>query len=144
MKKILAILMVAVLFALPLCLAEEQAGEKTGVTVRVASLKGPTTMGLVKLMQDNDAGTTANEYTFQMEATADAITPLLVRGELDIAMVPCNLAAVVINKTHEMERACSPLRICAARRSILPARGPRLNTRSTMCLRATDWTRRKT
>lgn len=105
MKKILAILMVAVLFALPLCLAEEQAGEKTGVTVRVASLKGPTTMGLVKLMQDNDAGTTANEYTFQMEATADAITPLLVRGELDIAMVPCNLAAVLINKTHDLQIA---------------------------------------
>ncbi len=28
MKKILAILMVAVLFALPLCLAEEQAGKR--------------------------------------------------------------------------------------------------------------------
>ena len=68
--------------------------------MRVASLKGPTTMGLVKLMQDAEAGLTANDYTFAMEGTADAISPLLIQGELDAAMIPCNLAAVLINRTE--------------------------------------------
>lgn len=74
--------------------------ETTDVQVRVASLKGPTTMGLVKLINDNENGLTQNSYTFQIEGTADAITPALLRGELDIAMVPCNLAAVLINKSE--------------------------------------------
>ncbi|HIS04002.1 MAG TPA: ABC transporter substrate-binding protein [Candidatus Pullichristensenella avicola] len=101
MKRMFALL-TALCLAL-LCLAPalaEEAPEKTGVTMRVASLKGPTTMGLVKLMQDAEAGLTANDYTFAMEGTADAISPLLIQGELDAAMIPCNLAAVLIGRTE--------------------------------------------
>jgi len=67
--------------------------------LRVGSLKGPTTMGIVKLMQDDKAGTAANDYEFTMAGTADAIVPLMVKGELDIALVPCNLASVLYNNT---------------------------------------------
>ena len=100
MKRIIALIiaLILILGALPIA-AAETAGEKTGVSMRIASLKGPTTMGLVKLMQDAQNGLTANDYTFSMEGTADAISPLLIRGELDAAMIPCNLAAVLINKT---------------------------------------------
>ena len=101
MKRIFALLVVLSLALV--CLAPafaEETVEKTGVTMRIASLQGPTTMGLVKLMQDAEAGLTANDYTFAMEGTADAISPLLVQGELDAAMVPCNLAAVLINRTE--------------------------------------------
>ena len=35
-----------------------------------------------------------------MEGTADAISPLLIQGELDAAMIPCNLAAVLIGRTE--------------------------------------------
>ena len=31
-------------------------------TIRVGGLKGPTAMGMVKLMEDDAAGTTANDY----------------------------------------------------------------------------------
>ena len=32
------------------------------VTINIASMKGPTTMGMVKLMDDSDNGLTANKY----------------------------------------------------------------------------------
>ncbi len=63
---------------------------------RVAALKGPTAMGMVKLMSDN--AETGN-YEFTIAAAADEITPKLVQGELDIAAVPANLASVLYNNT---------------------------------------------
>ncbi len=95
MKKGLLLLLILVLALCPLAgLAEE------APAVRVAALKGPTAMGLVKLMQDAGAGQTANAYEFSVEATADAVTPLLLSGEMDVAMVPCNLASVLYNKSE--------------------------------------------
>lgn len=69
-------------------------------TVRLAALKGPTTMGLVKLLEDNEAGSSANQYEFTLAATADEITAAIGKGELDAAAVPCNLASVLYNKTE--------------------------------------------
>lgn len=69
-------------------------------TVRIGGLKGPTSMGLVKLMQDNADGTSKLNYEFTVEATADMITPLLIKGELDMAAVPANLASVLYNNTE--------------------------------------------
>ena len=75
------------------------------VTVRVAALKGPTAMGMVKLMSDSDAAaesgeeTTGNTYEFTLAASADEVSPKLMQGELDIACVPANLASVLYNRT---------------------------------------------
>lgn len=67
----------------------------------VAALKGPTAMGLVKLMKDAETGETlANDYTFSLAASADEVTPKLIQGELDMACVPANLAAVLYQKTE--------------------------------------------
>ena len=52
MKRIFALVLALSLALLCLAPAMAEETEKTGVTMRVASLKGPTTMGLVKLMQD--------------------------------------------------------------------------------------------
>lgn len=62
----------------------------------VAALKGPTAMGMVKMM-DDDAGA---RYNFEICAAADEITPRLVRREIDIAALPANLAAVLYNRTE--------------------------------------------
>ena len=91
--------------------AEETPAEES-VTVRVAALKGPTAMGMVKLMSDYapveealadkenvvtaDGG---NTYEFTLAASADEVTPKLMQGELDIACVPANLASVLYNRT---------------------------------------------
>lgn len=69
-------------------------------TFRIASLKGPTTIGMVKLMNDAEEGMVKHDYQFEVYGTADEIVPKLVNGELDVALVPCNLASVLYNKTE--------------------------------------------
>ncbi len=79
--------------------AETTAAEKTAV--RVAGLKGPTGIGMVNLMTASDAGTAANQYTFTMTGTPDDIVAMLSSGEVDIAALPTNLAAVLYQKTNK-------------------------------------------
>lgn len=69
-------------------------------TFRIASLKGPTTMGLVGLMDDADNGRARHDYQVEMYGTADEIAPQLLQGEVDVALIPCNLASVLYNKTE--------------------------------------------
>ncbi len=73
--------------------------------VRVVALKGPTAMGLVKLMDEseNDSDDLDNNYTFQIEASPDAVTPLIAKNDVDIACIPANLAAVLYNNTGKIQ-----------------------------------------
>ena len=104
MKKLLALLLSLCLVAgLAACGGEtadqpaDDGGDitATGVTVRLGGLKGPTSMGMVKLLSDNDAGETANSYEFTMSGSADELTPKLLQGDLDILAVPVNLGAIL-------------------------------------------------
>ena len=65
--------------------------------VQVAALKGPTAMGMVKMMNDQKE---SGAYSFEICAAADEITPKLVQGQLDIAALPANLASVLYNRTN--------------------------------------------
>lgn len=78
---------------------EADAGARAEV-VRVGSMKGPTSMGLVRLMELDEQDQTENEYEFTMEATADMLLPSMISGDLDIALVPANVAAVLYQKTE--------------------------------------------
>ena len=78
--------------------SQEAPAEK--IDVNIASLKGPTSMGLVQVMEQSEAGGTANNYHFTMAGTADEIVAQIAKGELDIAAVPCNLASVLYNNTE--------------------------------------------
>lgn len=70
------------------------------VKVRVAALKGPTAMGMVNLMEDGGEGSVnGNSYEFTVVGAPTEITPMLVKGEVDIAALPANLAAVIYNNT---------------------------------------------
>ena len=102
----------AACLALVMCLSlaacggkEDETPAEEPVNVRVAALKGPTAMGMVKLMSDSDAAaesgeeTTGNTYDFTLAASADEVSPKLMQGELDIACVPANLASVLYNRT---------------------------------------------
>ena len=96
---------------------EEEAPADTGVTMRVAAMTGPTGMGLVKMMYEsgmapaegneavsveglNESEAASQAYEFLLAGTADEISPLLIKGELDAACVPANLASVLYNKTE--------------------------------------------
>ena len=113
LKNILALcLTLALVFTLAACgqkadepdEQDEQQTEQeefTPASYSIAALKGPTAMGLVKLMQDSESGeTSGNDYTFTLAGSADEVTPALIKGELDMACVPANLAAVLYNKTE--------------------------------------------
>lgn len=69
-------------------------------TFRIAGLKGPTTMGMVKLMSDAEAGGTHQDYQVTMYGAADEVVPLLVKGDIDLAAIPANLAANLYNQTE--------------------------------------------
>ena len=80
--------------------AEETSQNTDGTVVRVASLKGPTSLGLLFLMDKANKGETANTYEFRMATGADEILPLVVKGDLDIALVPANVASILYHKTQ--------------------------------------------
>ena len=70
------------------------------VEVHVASLKGPTSIGLVQFMDRAADGETDNEFDFAMNTAADEIVPKVIQGDIDIALVPANVASVLYNKTE--------------------------------------------
>ncbi len=78
--------------------AQSTAPAAQDVTLNVATLKGPTGIGMVKLMKDAKDGSTANKYNFTLAGAPDEITAKFMKGEFDIAAVPVNLAATLYNK----------------------------------------------
>ena len=103
MKKFTALLLTAILlFALAACSANtsatEQGNQQTSVILRIYSLKGPTSMGLVKLLDDNTNNLTQNAYQSEMVTAADEVTAAFVSGKADIAMLPANAAATLYQK----------------------------------------------
>lgn len=80
--------------------AEAGLSEYEAADVRIGSLKGPTSMGLVYLMDQAGKGQTSNHYEFTMAATADELLPSMISGDLDIVLVPANVASVLYMKTE--------------------------------------------
>ena len=62
---------------------------------KVASMKGPTSIGMAELMCSDTA-----DFSFEMFTEGSEIVPLMVKGEIDIALIPANLAATLYQKTE--------------------------------------------
>ena len=97
------------LLALAGCGQAQSAGSQAATTqaadpveVRVASLKGPTSIGLVSFMDKaaSEGSGLANTYDFTISAAADEIVPKVISGDVDVALVPANVASVLYNKTE--------------------------------------------
>lgn len=71
-------------------------GDENKTGVRVGSLKGPTSIGIIRMMHEQ----ANNKYDFTMETQADVILSSMVSGQLDIALIPANVASVLYNKTN--------------------------------------------
>jgi len=80
--------------------SNEQDKSPEKVTIRIAGLKGPTSIGMVKLMESAEKSEAANDYVFSIHGSADEVTPKLIQGELDMAAIPANLASVLYNNTQ--------------------------------------------
>ena len=87
MKRLFSIVCALVLFTAALLPVRAQEA------CRVGALTGPTAMGMVQLLQ-------SDAYAPTLFGSADELTPLILKGEVDIAAVPANLAATLYNKTQ--------------------------------------------
>ena len=93
MRRIVAMITAAVmLFSLAAFAACSKKQDDT--EIRIAALKGPTGMGMVKLADKQNYP----NYTVSIEASPDALNPRIISGEVDVAAVPVNLASVLYNK----------------------------------------------
>lgn len=68
--------------------------------LRIATLKGPTGMGMVELMKRNDLGEAELDYNVEVMGSPDALVGKVISGEVDVAAVPTNLALVLYNRTE--------------------------------------------
>lgn len=102
---LLALIMLISLFAG--CSSKEQAKdtpaqpeapkEKTNVTI--AGLKGPTSIGMIKMIDDKALNSDDYNVSYVAESAPDALTGKIISGEIQISSVPANLASVLYNKT---------------------------------------------
>lgn len=69
------------------------------VTIRVGSLKGPTTIGIVNMINNTD-NMNHNTYDFTVASQPDEIAAALNAGDIDIALIPANLASILYNRTN--------------------------------------------
>lgn len=69
----------------------QNTGDRTQVDFMV--LSGPTGVGAAKLLSDNDAGTTLNDYNAEVVTENGQIQTALTSGEVDIAAIATNVAA---------------------------------------------------
>ena len=96
MRKVTAVaLSFAMLGALLTGCGSGKAEEK--VTVKVG---GATTLGLLPLEDKAANGEAGENYEFSMMTAADELLPMMIKGELDIALLPSNVASILYQKTN--------------------------------------------
>lgn len=66
--------------------------------INIGTLKGPTGIGMIKLMEDTEEN---SQYNTEIYSAPDNIASAIISGELDIAAVPVNLASVINNKKSD-------------------------------------------
>ena len=82
---------------------DDDVPQTVSAVVNIAALNGPTGMGMVKLMDMTD------KYAITTYQAPTDIAPKLISGEVDVAALPSNMAAVLYNKTKDQIVAISPI-----------------------------------
>lgn len=74
----------------------EATQQQKGAEIKIATLNGPTTIGVLGLLKSDAAEGSANTYKYdQIYASADAFAPSLLKGDIQAAIIPCNAAATL-------------------------------------------------
>jgi len=68
------------------------------VSFKVAVLRGPTAVGMIKMMDAQPAMGDNVKAEYVIEQTPDTLSAKLLTGEIDIATIPTNMAAKLYNK----------------------------------------------
>ncbi len=99
-KKILIVLTIVLVVALAMISMVACNTKKDDSTIRIGALTGPTAIGILNLKNDVDTGANTGKYTFDLQSDASVISASLVKGDLDIALVPCNVASKLYNNPN--------------------------------------------
>ncbi len=73
---------------------------KETTTAKIVGLKGPTSMGMVRMFAEIASLSDYVGVEFDVVTSPETITAGLLNGEIDIAAIPTNLAAILFNKTE--------------------------------------------
>ncbi len=73
--------------------------KESSAPIRIIGLKGPTSMGMVKLMADAKENPKALPLSFELVTSPDQAVPKILKGEADVAALPANLGAVLYQKS---------------------------------------------
>ena len=97
-KKRLAVLsiMIMVAFAASAC-STPISDDTEQINPTVMTLKGPTGVSMVKMMEDN---TQSAAYQFRIVGSPEEIVAAITSGEADLAAMPTNLASTLYAKTE--------------------------------------------
>ena len=77
---------------------QEEAVEPVNVTI--AGLKGPTSIGMIKMIDEKALQSDKYNVEYIQEAAPDSLTGKIINGDILISSVPINLASVLYNKTQ--------------------------------------------
>ncbi|WP_313164366.1 ABC transporter substrate-binding protein [Sedimentibacter sp.] len=98
MKKISLLLMLITVLLAAGCNKQEPVNTEH-VNVTIAGLKGPTSIGMIKMIDEKVLNTDKYNVSYVTESAPDALTGKIINGEIQISSVPINLAPVLYNKT---------------------------------------------
>lgn len=73
---------------------------QTSTDVTIAGLKGPTSIGMIKMIDEKALNSDKYNVDYIAESAPDALTGKIINGEIQISSVPVNLASVLYNKTE--------------------------------------------
>lgn len=102
MKKIIALTLTVLLVVLSFAGCQKDStssAEVEKVETRILALKGPTGIGMAKMIDDASSDE-ASKYTFTVAAQPTEAVAMVAGNKVDIAAVPTNLAATLYKKTE--------------------------------------------
>lgn len=105
LKRSLAVILLLsmLIFALASCKDDTSAApvnEEGKTEVKIATLNGPTTIGVLGLLKGDASKDSTNAYLYdQIYASADAFAPALLKNEINAAIIPCNAAATLFKNS---------------------------------------------
>lgn len=70
------------------------------ITVTIAGLKGPTSIGMIKMIEEKALNSDKYNVEYVAEAAPDSLTGKIINGDIQISSLPINLASVLYNKTQ--------------------------------------------
>jgi NitT/TauT family transport system substrate-binding protein len=76
----------------------DTANNETTVNVRIASLKGPTSIGMLKLHKENPSLGNNVSSSYEIVPSPDIMVSKILSNEVQVAALPTNVAAKLYNK----------------------------------------------